>query len=69
MSLWFLSNAAAQALNAQIVKFYTPATETLYFGVIGGIAIVLSILLFTLAPRIQGFMKGFDHRMKRREAC
>ncbi len=58
MSLWFLSNAAAQALNAQIVKFYTPATETLYFGVIGGIAIVLSILLFALAPRIQVFMKG-----------
>ena len=58
MSLWFLSNAAAQALNAQIVKFYTPETETLYFGVIGGLAIVLSILLFALAPRIQGFMKG-----------
>ncbi|MBS4223669.1 peptide MFS transporter [Lederbergia citrea] len=58
MSLWFLSNAAAQALNAQIVKFYSPATETLYFGTIGGIAIVLSILLFVLSPKIQGFMKG-----------
>ncbi|MBS4207000.1 peptide MFS transporter [Bacillus sp. FJAT-50079] len=58
MSLWFLSNAAAQALNAQIVKFYTPETEMLYFGVIGGMAIILSILLFLVTPIIQRYMKG-----------
>jgi proton-dependent oligopeptide transporter, POT family len=58
MSLWFLASAAAQALNAQIVKFYSPANELAYFGVIGGAAIVLSIILFALAPRIQGLMKG-----------
>ncbi|GAC41746.1 peptide MFS transporter [Paenibacillus popilliae] len=58
MSLWFLSNAAAQAINAQIVKFYTPETEMLYFGVIGGVAIVLSLLLYLLSPKIQSYMKG-----------
>lgn len=58
MSLWFLSNAAAQAINAQIVKFYTPETEMLYFGVIGGAAIVLSLLLYLLSPKIQSYMKG-----------
>ena len=58
MSLWFLSNSAAQAINAQLVKFYTPETEMTYFGTIGGIAIVLSIILFALSPRIQGHMKG-----------
>ncbi|MEW9501115.1 peptide MFS transporter [Jeotgalibacillus marinus] len=58
MSLWFLTNAAAQGINAQIVKFYTPATEMVYFGVIGGTAIVLSIILFLFAPKIQGYMKG-----------
>ena len=58
MSLWFLASAAAQALNAQVVKFYSPANEMAYFGVIGGAAIVLSIILFALAPRIQGLMKG-----------
>jgi POT family proton-dependent oligopeptide transporter len=58
MSLWFLASAAAQALNAQIVKFYSPANELAYFGVIGGAAIILSIILFALAPRIQGLMKG-----------
>lgn len=58
MSLWFLSSAAAQAMNAQVVKFYSPATEMAYFGVIGGAAILLSILLFAFSPKIQGFMKG-----------
>ncbi|MBT2687312.1 peptide MFS transporter [Bacillus sp. ISL-47] len=58
MSLWFLSNAAAQAINAQIVKFYTPETEMTYFGVIGAAAIVLSIILFLLSPKIQVYMKG-----------
>ncbi|WHY78756.1 peptide MFS transporter [Neobacillus sp. WH10] len=58
MSLWFLANAAAQALNAQVVKFYTPETEMTYFGVIGGVSILLGIILLMLAPKIQGFMKG-----------
>lgn len=58
MSLWFLSNAAAQAINAQIVKFYSPATEMVYFGVIGGAAILLSVLLFLFSSKIQGYMKG-----------
>ncbi|WP_339162102.1 peptide MFS transporter [Siminovitchia sp. FSL W7-1587] len=58
MSLWFLSNAAAQGLNAQIVKFYQPETEMLYFGVIGGMAILLSIILFIVTPLIQKYMKG-----------
>ncbi|WP_243292862.1 peptide MFS transporter [Bacillus sp. FJAT-47783] len=58
MSLWFLSSAAAQAINAQLVKFYSPENEMLYFGSIGGAAIVLSIILFALSPKIQDFMKG-----------
>ena len=58
MSLWFLSNAAAQALNAQIVKFYSPETEMMYFGIIGGIAIGFSIILFLLSPVIQRLMRG-----------
>ncbi|CAH2715628.1 Di-/tripeptide transporter [Neobacillus rhizosphaerae] len=58
MSLWFLSNAAAQALNAQVVRFYSVENEMIYFGVIGGVSIVLGIILFMFAPKIQGFMKG-----------
>ncbi|MCM3743166.1 peptide MFS transporter [Sporosarcina luteola] len=58
MSLWFLSNAAAQALNAQLVKFYSAETEMMYFGIIGGVAIVLSLILFAISPVISKFMKG-----------
>jgi proton-dependent oligopeptide transporter, POT family len=58
MSLWFLSNAAAQALNAQLVKFYSPANETLYFGIIGGASILLGLVLFLVAPKFQRLMKG-----------
>jgi POT family proton-dependent oligopeptide transporter len=58
MSLWFLSNAAAQAINAQIAKFYTPETEMMYFGVIGMAAMILGLALFLLAPIIQRYMKG-----------
>ncbi|TXL66829.1 peptide MFS transporter [Cerasibacillus terrae] len=58
MSLWFLSNAAAQALNAQLVKLYHPSTEVIYFGAIGGFAILISVLLFMSAPKIQKYMMG-----------
>lgn len=58
MSLWFLSNASAQAINAQIVKLYTPDTEILYFGAIGGISILLGIMLYLFSPKIQSYMKG-----------
>lgn len=58
MSLWFLSNAAAQALNAQLVKLYSVDTEMLYFGIIGGVAIVLSVIVFFASPIISRYMKG-----------
>lgn len=60
MSLWFLSTASAQAINAQVVKLYNPATEAIYFGVIGAISILVSILLFALSSKIQNFMKGLQ---------
>ncbi|WP_163102096.1 peptide MFS transporter [Peribacillus alkalitolerans] len=58
MSLWFLSNAAAQALNAQIVKLYNADTEMMYFGSIGAVSILLGLFLLAISGKIQGFMKG-----------
>ncbi|PFA69650.1 MFS transporter [Bacillus sp. AFS015802] len=58
MSLWFLASAGAQALNAQLVRFYSPENETLYFGSIGGMAIALAVILFLISPMIQRAMKG-----------
>ncbi|EOO25749.1 amino acid/peptide transporter (Peptide:H+ symporter) [Bacillus cereus VD133] len=60
MSLWFLSNAAAQAINAQLVQFYNPQTEIIYFGVIGMAAIVLGGLLIAFSSKIQSLMRGLN---------
>ena len=60
MSLWNLSNASAQAINAQVVRFYSVETEVIYFGVIGGFAIVLGIVLMFLSPKLKKFMRGIN---------
>lgn len=57
MSLWFLTSAAAQAINAQLVKYYTVETEIVYFGIIGMISIILGLILFFMAPMIKRLMK------------
>ena len=58
MSLWNLSNASAQAINAQVVRFYSVETEVIYFGVIGGFAILLGIVLMLLSPKLKRYMRG-----------
>ena len=58
MSLWFLSNAAAQALNAQIVRFYNPGNEAMYFGILGGIAVLLSLVLLMFSKVVERLMQG-----------
>lgn len=60
MSLWFLSNASAQAINAQIVRLYSFDTEILYFGVIGTLSIILGLLLFLASKKIHVLMRGVD---------
>ncbi|MCY7623540.1 MFS transporter, partial [Bacillus altitudinis] len=52
MSLWFLSNAMAQAINAQVVKLFDKVPETVYFGIIGMLAIVLCGVMLLLTPVI-----------------
>ncbi|GAB6674608.1 peptide MFS transporter [Streptococcus uberis] len=58
MSIWFLSNASAQAINAQIVKFYTSGNEVAYYGIVGTITILFGFLLFFYVPRIDKLMAG-----------
>ncbi|MFY4773826.1 peptide MFS transporter [Metabacillus sp. RGM 3146] len=60
MSLWFLSNAAAQGINAQIVQLYNEKTEIVYFGVIGIIAVGLGLVLFAVSPAIKKLMQGIN---------
>lgn len=58
MSMWFLGDAAAQAINAQIVRFFTPSNEMMYFGLIGGITVIFGFVLLFFVPKIEKLMAG-----------
>ncbi|MFC5558957.1 peptide MFS transporter [Ureibacillus thermophilus] len=58
MALWFLTSAAAQAINAQLVRLYEVVNEFTYFGLLGGISIVLGVIVLILTPIISKAMKG-----------
>lgn len=60
MSMWFLADAAAQAINAQIVKLYSPATELAYFAAVGIASIVFAVILGFMVPRIEKLMQGIN---------
>ncbi|MCP8714986.1 peptide MFS transporter [Staphylococcus arlettae] len=58
MSLWMLSNATAQGLNAQLVVVYTKINQSDYFMYSGIVAIVIGILLLFISPIVKRGMKG-----------
>jgi POT family proton-dependent oligopeptide transporter len=58
MSLWMLSNATAQGLNAQLVVVYTKMNQSDYFMYSGLVAVVIGILLLIISPKVKRAMKG-----------
>jgi POT family proton-dependent oligopeptide transporter len=58
MSMWFLADAAGQAVNAQIVKLYTPENEAAYFMGVAIVAIVAGVIMFALVKPIKNLMAG-----------
>ncbi|WP_242361649.1 peptide MFS transporter [Limosilactobacillus antri] len=60
MSMWFLADAAGQAVNAQIVKYYSSSTEVPYFLTIGLVSIVFGVILMFFVKKIHGLMGGVD---------
>nr|WP_313885610.1 hypothetical protein [Fodinicola feengrottensis] len=60
MGLWFLSDAAAQGISAQVVGFYQASTEVFYFGAIGVGAIAVGVLLYLATPAIVQRMEGIN---------
>ena len=53
IAIWLLADASSQAINAQIARFYTPSTEGMYFGVVGGIAVIVGIGLYLIRKPIR----------------
>lgn len=58
MSMWFLSSATAQGVNAQLVRLYHIWPESTYFGFLGGLSIILGVIMVVLAPWMMKKMKG-----------
>ncbi|MDT6979999.1 peptide MFS transporter [Levilactobacillus zymae] len=58
MSMWFLADSAGQAVNAQIVKLYTPGNEGAYFMGVAIVALVAGLILFALVKPIKSLMAG-----------
>lgn len=60
MSMWFLSDAVAQAFNSQLVKFYSVQNEVIYFGVVGFITILFGAILLVFSSKIKKLMSGIE---------
>lgn len=58
MSLWFMADATGQAVNAQIVKFYSTGTEVQYFMAVGLVSVAFAVIMFFLVKRINVLMEG-----------
>ena len=58
MSMWFMADATGQAVNAQIVKFYSSGTEVQYFLAVGIVSAIFGIIMFALVKKINVLMEG-----------
>jgi proton-dependent oligopeptide transporter, POT family len=58
MSLWFLSDAAAQGVSAQLVPIYPGRTELAYFAVVGSVVVLAGVAVYLAAPAISARMQG-----------
>ncbi|MFF1358096.1 peptide MFS transporter [Streptomyces sp. NPDC058297] len=56
MSLWFLSLALANGIQAQTVKLYGEVSNPAYFGVNGAIAVAIGLVVVALAPWLRRTM-------------
>ncbi|MEL4319517.1 peptide MFS transporter [Leifsonia sp. YIM 134122] len=58
VALFFLSVALGSAISGQLASLYDIDNEVPYFGVLGGIAIVLGAILLAFAKPVLRLMKG-----------
>jgi proton-dependent oligopeptide transporter, POT family len=58
VALFFLSVALGTALSGTLAGFYDPDSETVYFGLLGAVAVVLGVALAFIAPMLRRLMSG-----------
>lgn len=60
LTVWNLSDARAQAANAQLVQLYSKSTEINYFLIISIITIVAGLLLWFATKKIKALSEGLS---------
>lgn len=58
VALYFLSVALGTAMAGQLAKLYSPATEGIYFGIIGAVAVAIGVVLAVMSPWVLKMMRG-----------
>jgi POT family proton-dependent oligopeptide transporter len=58
MALYFFSVGLGTAMSGVLGRYYDPAHEFAYFGIIGGVAVVVGVIVWALAPWISRLMEG-----------
>lgn len=58
VALFFLSTALGTAASGSLAELYSPSNEVGYFGVLGGVAIVIGALLLLVSRPVLKLMRG-----------
>lgn len=58
MALYFFSVGLGTAMSGVLARYYDPANEFAYFGIIGGVAVGVGVVVWAIAPRISRLMEG-----------
>ena len=58
MALYFFSVGLGTAMSGVLARYYDPAHEFAYFGLIGTAAVVVGLVVWALAPWISRLMEG-----------
>ena len=58
VALLFLSIALGTAMAGVLAEYYSDQTQVPYFGILGGIAIVVGVVLILLTPMVKRLMGG-----------
>jgi POT family proton-dependent oligopeptide transporter len=58
MALYFFSVGLGTSMSGVLARYYDPAHEFAYFGIIGAVAVFAGVVVFAIAPWISGLMEG-----------
>ena len=58
MALYFFSVGLGTSMSGVLARYYDPGHEFSYFGVIGAVAILAGVVVFTVAPSVSRRMAG-----------